>query len=432
MKTRYLQRLGQSWYVRVKVPAVLQKRVGNTHIRRALGTRDLDEANRRKWAVVERIQAHLDGLRAGHVGLIPIPLGKESAPASASPPPALQVELPQVLRARPEPHGADLEALLHEWLLVADCIEQTKRQHRQAVLEFLGFMGMRLGVQDVTREVAATFVQEGIKGSTRSYCTKRRKLNSLIAFWRWLAERRLVRSADNPWTGFRLGKKAAKRVQGRRKRPYRDEELLQLFSGRPVFPGLAGVMVLALFTGARMEELCALAHRDVRRDGESGFILEITKSKTAAGIRSLVVLHPAACQVLASRWNETDAPDVRLFSELLPGGYDGKYSWGASKAFGRYRDRLGLSRETDFHSLRRTFVTLMENAGVDQVRIARYVGHDLPTLAFAVYSGGSSEQTMRATADAVKYPSEVEAAVAAFIDRNKARVERRGRKPRHV
>ena len=48
-KRHYLQQLGQSWYIRIKVPAALRGRVGNTHIRRALHTRDLDEANRRKW-----------------------------------------------------------------------------------------------------------------------------------------------------------------------------------------------------------------------------------------------------------------------------------------------------------------------------------------------------------------------------------------------
>ncbi len=61
-KTQYLQRLGQSWYIRVKVPAALQGRVGNTLIRRALGTRDLDEAVRRKRGVLAQIRGHLDAL----------------------------------------------------------------------------------------------------------------------------------------------------------------------------------------------------------------------------------------------------------------------------------------------------------------------------------------------------------------------------------
>ena len=63
-KTQYLQQLGHSWYLRVKVPTTLQGRVGSTHIRRALGTRDLDEAVRRKWAALVQVRNYLDQLRS--------------------------------------------------------------------------------------------------------------------------------------------------------------------------------------------------------------------------------------------------------------------------------------------------------------------------------------------------------------------------------
>ena len=73
-KTRYLQRLGQSWYVRIKVPAALRDRVQNTHIRRALGTRDLDEAVRRKWGT------------CGSKGALPISGSRGARPMPASEP----------------------------------------------------------------------------------------------------------------------------------------------------------------------------------------------------------------------------------------------------------------------------------------------------------------------------------------------------------
>src|SRR4051812_40913978 len=61
---RYLQRIGQSYYVRVRVPPSLQAAAGGaTHIRKALHTRDLDVATRRKWSMVEAIKAGLERLR---------------------------------------------------------------------------------------------------------------------------------------------------------------------------------------------------------------------------------------------------------------------------------------------------------------------------------------------------------------------------------
>lgn len=64
-KSHCLQQLGQSWYIRIKIPAALRGRVGNTHIRRALHTRDLDEANRRKWPALAQVRAYLDSLESG-------------------------------------------------------------------------------------------------------------------------------------------------------------------------------------------------------------------------------------------------------------------------------------------------------------------------------------------------------------------------------
>jgi integrase len=92
-------------------------------------------------------------------------------------------------------------------------------------------------------------------------------------------------------------------------------------------------------------------------------------------------------------------------------------SWAVSKAFGRYRTRQRLPGAVDFHSFRRTLITRLENLGVDQVRIARYVGHELPTLAFSVYSGGATEETQRATARAIEYPAKVEKGVRGFLRR---------------
>ena len=68
---RYLQCIGNSWYVRVKVPRKLQALFNNTHVRKALGTRDLDKANELKWAHIKAIKASFaKALRD------PVPAGK--------------------------------------------------------------------------------------------------------------------------------------------------------------------------------------------------------------------------------------------------------------------------------------------------------------------------------------------------------------------
>lgn len=132
-KTRYLQHLGHSWYLRVRVPPDLQAMVRNTHIRRALRTRDLDEANRRKWPALAYVRAYLDALGNGGtpcLGSLP------SGPAQ----PLNSLRLPQVasqdLRA-----NSGLDALSEEWAKTSR-LKTVQFQRQQAYKELRTYLGI--------------------------------------------------------------------------------------------------------------------------------------------------------------------------------------------------------------------------------------------------------------------------------------------------
>lgn len=405
-KTQYLQRLGQSWYLRVKVPRALQAQVGNTHIRRALGTRDLDEAVRRKWSALAHVRAYLEALAASSsasvhsLGPIAIdcnpvrPSGVQSiAPASAG-------------------SSVGLDTLLEQWLDATSCLKTTNFQRRQAYRELRDFLGGDHPPQAITDALAAQYVDTHLKKSGDSPSTRRRKLSALGAFWEWMGSRRFIPRSVNPWRGFRLGGRSD--TTRAKKRPYTMAELVRLFSGAPTYPALREVMALGLYTGARIDELCSLTHGDIRWEKGAAFV-RIVRAKTHAGARTLAVLHPIPLAVLRARTRRELPAAAQLFPELKGGGYDGKLSWHVGQAFRYHRNKQGLGGETDFHSLRRTFITRLENLGVDQAHIARCVGHALPTLAFMLYSGGSTDVTQRATGRAIHYPNDVELAVREFL-----------------
>ena len=417
-KTQYLQRLGLSWYVRVKVPVALQGRAGSTHIRRALGTRDLDEAVRRKWSALAQIRAYIDalagckaspGLGAQATNAVESEFEFPSFAINCNP---FRVQSIALHQAKPGTE-AGLDALLDKWLDGSDCLKTTKFQRRQAYRELRAFLGADLRPADLSEALAAEYVDEHLRPGPGGSSTKRRKLSALAAFWEWMALRCIVPRRSNPWKGFRLGSKGVERKSGK-KRPYTMLELVQLFSGSPTYPALREVMALALYTGARIDELCSLTQGAVRWDGSTALV-RIVKSKTAAGARTLAISHPIPVAIVRARWRKAALPTSQLFPELRGGGYDKKLSWHVGQAFRRHRDSRSLTGETDFHSLRRTFITRLENLGVDQVRIARYVGHQLPTLAFTVYSGGSTESTQKKTAKSVSYTAAVDDAVRNFI-----------------
>lgn len=440
--TQYLQQLGHSWYVRVKVPRAAQAVIGNTHLRKALGTRDLDVANERKWAYVALFKKQIQQALRG-----PVPAGianplvedakkwREGILEARAKGDDDQVEIIEdqavdVARELEEKVGEQqavewfqlataktptLGELFDKWQEGENYKPSTKKQDRKALSDLEAYLGGDKLPAAVTANLATDFVEDWLKKSGQAYNTQRRKINSLVKFWKWLGLRRYVERGFNPWTGFILSKsRTPKRTPD--KRAYKDEELLRLFAAPPQYEGLADVMVLGLYTGARIEELCALRMKDVERKLGAYFVtLKTGKGKTKT--RVIAITHDAPSTVLERRWSRAGSPDSQLFPSFKPGGYDGKLSWAVSKAFGRLRDAAGLPRAVDFHSFRRTLMTTLENLGVDQAATARYVGHTLPTLAFTVYSGGSSEKTNREVARQIKYPPKIERAVEAFLKR---------------
>ena len=65
---QYLQKVGGTYYARVRVPRTLEKYTRQTHIRKSLETGDRAEANLRKHSVVGKIKAELQSLRKSPPG----------------------------------------------------------------------------------------------------------------------------------------------------------------------------------------------------------------------------------------------------------------------------------------------------------------------------------------------------------------------------
>jgi hypothetical protein len=70
---------------------------------------------------------------------------------------------------------------------------------------------------------------------------------------------------------------------------------------------------------------------------------------------------------------------------------------------------------TDFHSYRRNVITILENAGVGQVPISRYVGHKVGTLAGDTYSAGGGRENSLETSRKIRFSTKVESASALLV-----------------
>lgn len=444
---QYLQKVGNTYYARVRVPRTLEKYVGQTHIRQSLKTGDRSEANRRKHSVVGKIKGMLSELGRNPAKEHQVPGIAYSdsrrwredliKAVEAGDHDQHEVILDHLIEKTKEIERLNGEAratkwfksatrtsdslteLLERWLSNTDYKESTKEGHRKALRDLLSYLNNADATPaDVDRKVALAYIDNDLTKQDYAHSTIRDRLVSLGGFWGWMESRAEVPPNLNPWTGHRISKQQHKGSTPP-KRAYTDEELIRLLEGTPTTRGwptysyLPDLMILGMYSGARIEELCGLTLNDVSLQEAHGLI-DIKMSKTRAGLRHVGFTHPAPIRILKRRLEGLE-PNQRLFPELSPGGADDKLSSSAVKAYGRYRRACGVPDGTDFHSFRRLVVTTLEHAGVAQVPIARFVGHKIGTMAGDVYTTRHSKEVALETARHIRYSDSVEASVQTLV-----------------
>ncbi len=94
--------------------------------------------------------------------------------------------------------------------------------------------------------------------------------------------------------------------------------------------------------------------------------------------------------------------DGYVLSRLTANKYGGRAN-GIGKRFGRLKTELGFGPQLVFHSLRKTVVTILENAGAPENVVADIVGHEKTTMTYGLYSGGVSLAVKREALDKLAY-----------------------------
>lgn len=133
---------------------------------------------------------------------------------------------------------------------------------------FIEWAGQGVLVEDVNRKKAGEYVTQLLapdNGLSRK--TVQRYVSSLSSMWTWLAARGFVEG--NPWRGHAIGRKT-KRGEASKRRQWNDDALKRIIQGAYTDRYtllLHDLIRLALVTGARLEELCALKTSDVQKRG---------------------------------------------------------------------------------------------------------------------------------------------------------------------
>ncbi len=198
------------------------------------------------------------------------------------------------------------------------------------------------------------------------------------------------------------------------RQPFSPEQLTLIFSGAPYAAGAPRaakfyVPLVALFTGARLNEICQLATDDVEtRDGVPVVLIRAGggRSVKSAAARRVLPIHPELVKMgfLAFADAQRLAGHDRLFHEL---GRDarGHYADAFSKWFARSLRAAGASRpRTSFHSFRHNFRDALREADVGREATLALGGWAGSGVADQVYGGGLRPATLAREVAKIRYP----------------------------
>jgi integrase len=303
--------------------------------------------------------------------------------------------------------NAPLEHYLDDWLADRGFIGKTKMQHRKAfsiLSEWCNSHSIEPTLEAVTKRVVRDFIAKCLRVRLAAPKTINRYLSTYRTHWAWLVQQDRV--AANPWDKTHVTERSQSHEDDDDgTRPFTGDEVRALLTGSAP-PPLPDLMLVAAFTGARIDAICNLRVRDCGGDR-----FNVRKAKKEKRARP-VPIHPQLKSVVARRRFGKE-PDEFLFHELPAATVTRPRSAAASQAFTRYRRSVGIDARPEgqrqsnvnFHSWRRWFITEAERAGQHPHIIEAVVGHKRSGMSLDVYSAGPSIEQLRACVEAVQLPS---------------------------
>lgn len=275
--------------------------------------------------------------------------------------------------------------------------QQTVDQYRTVHRLFADHAGDH-ALASITRTHAAEFLAQ--MGSERgvSNRTLNQYSSALGQVFRWARKRGKLDGA-NPFEdqAFKLPKTATGYL------PFTNDEIGRLLVPKPGDDPLHWTMLIAAYTGARINEIAQLRREDIKdQDGIHFFDLhegDGQKLKTKAATRRV----PVHSALLKAGLLEYAQGEGRLFPTLVASGPDKKPGKRLGERFTNYRRALGIVRpRVSFHSFRSTVITTLNRAGVHSADIGAVVGHS-QGFTLDTYSGGAGLKRLQEIIERVGY-----------------------------
>ena len=207
------------------------------------------------------------------------------------------------------------------------------------------------------------------------------KNNIMDVFFKWNIERKRV--SENPVIKNKLSKKVRSDLQrdkGKDRKAYSNEQLQKIFDPNTRSsikkPCMFWLPLMALYTGARLEELAMVELSSIKEYEHGNYQLTFSKVKNEESYRTIPI-HPDLIKFglldyitdLKKIWKNVN----HLFPYFKP--VKGRYTHKFSQEYGQFKRKLNIPAEYDFHSFRATLIGCLEANSVEPQFARVYTGH---------------------------------------------------------
>jgi integrase len=242
--------------------------------------------------------------------------------------------------------------------------------------------------------------------------TINKHVSRVSAFFGWAKKRGYVN--DNYFSGLTLKNKKQPHEE---RNVFSNQDLSLIFSteifteNKHLHHFYYWLPLIALFTGARIEEICQL-HLDDIWEENGIWVFDINedlekKLKTSSSKR-LIPVHSKLIDLGILKYASSlrSKKKTRLFPELKH-QRDG-YSQAASKWFGRWREKNGLTEDgKTFHSFRHTVGNTLKQKEIPEKQVAAILGHSGKSMTFDRYGKPFKPSVLQPVIEQLDFDSEL-------------------------
>ena len=394
------------YYFRLIVPLALRQSVGKTEFRRSLRTKDSAIARQRALALSVAVETRMNDdignfshlfkpdakqrirekiridLERGIIETDTLEEAKEAQRITANMARARQTAAAGIAAVLPMAKcGTNLEKAKEDFMneRKSTLKDSTWRKHRGVLQAFIKAKG-NMDVAMVTAKTVTDYKKE-LLALGREATTVNDHITILNGFFEYCIDNKVANMA-NPAKGLYI---VGAHNKAESYEPFNEEELQTIFQS-PLYteklklPDFYWCPLIALFTGARAEEIASLDLEQIY-PVKGIWIIDILKGKTANAKRRVPIHDQLIDLGLVDYVASLRTAGYRkLFPHIQPG--TNGYRKNMTRMFGLYLDLPAVNIVDPlkvFHSFRHTVVSALTNAGVNDGLKRAMVGHDIDT-----------------------------------------------------